>query len=130
MNIVVAYDGSQHAKNAVTFLLRVIKPSDEIHIVTVIKEIRRSSEQKILEDGIKAEELQKEVLKELGGLRVKTVILESADVANVIIEYCKKVNCELIVTGSRGLTGLRKALLGSVSQEILSKSHVPVLISK
>nr|WP_256201967.1 universal stress protein [Sulfuracidifex metallicus] len=59
-----------------------------------------------------------------------TKVLESNDVVGSIVEYCKQINCNLIVTGSRGLSGIKKAILGSVSSEIVSKSDVSVLVVK
>jgi len=130
MKIVVAYDGSENAKRALFFVLKLIKKEDEINLVTVIKEAPRSPEQKIIQEREEALEKQKEVIKELEGYKVHSEILESADVAEAVIEYCNKINCDMIVTGSRGLTGLKKTILGSVSSSLVSKSKVPVLVVK
>ncbi|BCU69370.1 universal stress protein [Stygiolobus caldivivus] len=128
MRYVVAYDGSEHSRKAVMFLLKILKKEDEVHLVTVVKEPPKSPEQKIIEERSKAEEMQKEIQKDLSDFSVKLNILESLDVPEAVIEYCEKVNCDVIVTGSRGLTGLKKIVMGSVSEAILNKSHVPVLI--
>ncbi|BFH72761.1 universal stress protein [Sulfurisphaera javensis] len=130
MKILIAYDGSDHSKKAVFFTLNFIKKEDEIYLVTVIKEAPKSPEQKIIQAREEAEQKQKEVLKDLEGYKVTAEILESPDVSSALIEYCKKVNCNMIVTGSRGLTGLKKAILGSVSSELVSKSDIPVLVVK
>jgi len=49
-------------------------------------------------------------------------------------EYILKVACEenvsLILMGPRGLGKIRKAFLGSVSDYVLNKAPVPVLIHK
>lgn len=49
-------------------------------------------------------------------------------------EYILKVACEenvsLILMGPRGLGKIRKAFLGSVSDYVLCKAPVPVLIHK
>ena len=130
MKYLVAYDGSEYSKKAISFLLKILKKGDEIYLVTVVKEPPKSPEQKIIEERSKAEEMQKEIVKDLSDFNVKTEILESLDVPDAVIEYCSKINCDMIVTGSRGLTGLKKVIMGSVSQAILNKSHVPVLIVK
>ncbi len=44
-----------------------------------------------------------------------------------ILEAQKETNAELVVMGTRGLTGLEHALLGSVSERIVRRSPVPVL---
>ena len=129
MKIVVAYDGSDYAKRAVLFMLKLIKKEDEINLVTVIKK-ETSGEQVTIRDREDAIEKQKEIIKELTGYKVNSIILEGSDVADTIIDYCSKINCDLIVTGSRGLTGLKKTVLGSVSSSLVSKAKVPVLVVK
>lgn len=47
----------------------------------------------------------------------------------VILDYAKNNNCDLIIMGSRGLSGI-KEFLGSVSHTVVQKSPVPVLIVK
>lgn len=130
MKIVVAYDGSEHAKKALFFALKFLKKDDEIYLVTVVKEAPRSPEQKIIQGREEALEKQKEVTKELEGYKVTNEVIESQDVALALVEYCSKVNCDMIISGSRGLTGLKKAIMGSVSSDLLNKSKVPVLVVK
>lgn len=47
-----------------------------------------------------------------------------------IIDFVKQNKFDLIVIGSRGLGGIKEAFLGSVSNAIVHKSHVPVLVVK
>lgn len=130
MRIVVAYDGSEHAKKALLFLSNLVKDSDEVHIVTVVKEAPREPESVIIETREKAEESLKHAMDLMKAKAVKTQVLESPSVADAVLGYCKNVNCDMIVTGSRGLTGIKKAILGSVSSELVAKSQVPVLVVK
>lgn len=44
-----------------------------------------------------------------------------------IVARADEVSPRLIVMGTRGLTGVRSALLGSVSHHVTSHAHVPVL---
>ncbi|QKR00057.1 universal stress protein [Metallosphaera tengchongensis] len=130
MKIVLGYDGSDNAKKALLFALQIMKEKDELHLISVVKEIPRSPEQVVLENDKKAEDALNSIKKEIEGYNVKTHILEGADVASTIIEYCKKIECDLIVTGSRGLTGVKRIVMGSVSNSLVSKSEVPVLVVK
>ncbi|WCK52644.1 universal stress protein [Aneurinibacillus sp. Ricciae_BoGa-3] len=50
--------------------------------------------------------------------------------ADVILDYAKNHECELIIMGSRGLTGLKEVFLGSVSHSVVQRSSIPVLIMK
>jgi nucleotide-binding universal stress UspA family protein len=45
-----------------------------------------------------------------------------------ILEAARGSGCDLIVMGSRGRTGLRRALLGSVAEAVLRRANCPVLI--
>jgi nucleotide-binding universal stress UspA family protein len=44
-----------------------------------------------------------------------------------ILRLAEREKCDLIVLGTQGRTGLKRALLGSVAEEVLRKSACPVL---
>lgn len=52
------------------------------------------------------------------------------DPARMIVEVAERFRCGLIVMGSHGAGALQHALLGSVSQEVLRASPVPVMYVK
>ena len=52
------------------------------------------------------------------------------DPAHTIIDIAERFGCDLIVMGARGQSALRSAMLGSVSNEVLHASTVPVVIVK
>ena len=56
------------------------------------------------------------------------VILEVESIADVIVNYAKSHNADLIVIGSRGRTGLKRFLLGSVASGVVSHAQCPVMI--
>ena len=45
-----------------------------------------------------------------------------------IIFLAEQVGADLVVVGSRGLGGIRRALLGSVSDSVVRHAHCPVLV--
>lgn len=47
-----------------------------------------------------------------------------------ILDFIKQNKFDLVVIGSRGMGGLKEAFLGSVSNTLVHKSHVPVLVVK
>lgn len=51
----------------------------------------------------------------------------SSSCAAAIIDYAKRNNVDLIVIGTKGMTGLKHFLLGSVANNIISHAHCPVL---
>ena len=64
------------------------------------------------------------------GLDVKTLIIRSVPPATGILNIAEEIHADLIVMGSHGRKGFRKFILGSVAQEVLSLSPIPVLIAK
>jgi len=52
----------------------------------------------------------------------------SFSVVETILEQGDKSNVDLIVIGTRGLTGFKKLLVGSVSSGVISHAHCSVLI--
>jgi nucleotide-binding universal stress UspA family protein len=62
---------------------------------------------------------------EAEGVEVDTRAREG-DPARLIIEAAEELGAELIVVGSRGLTGLERFLLGSVSSKLAQ--HAPTLM--
>jgi len=53
--------------------------------------------------------------------------LDESSVAHVICATAREVSADLIVVGTRGLTGVKKLLLGSVAEEVLHISDRDVL---
>ena len=54
----------------------------------------------------------------------------SGDPAHTLIDILENFECDLVVMGARGMSSLRSALLGSVSNEVLHAAGVPVMIVK
>lgn len=62
------------------------------------------------------------------GVNVKAVVTKSDLVAEAVIAAAKKNNCDLIVMASHGRKGIKRLLLGSETQHVLTHSHIPVLV--
>jgi len=62
------------------------------------------------------------------GLKVRAVVAKSDLIAESVIAAAKKHKCDLIVMASHGRKGLKRLLLGSETQHVLTHSHIPVLV--
>ncbi|MES2975638.1 MAG: universal stress protein [Pseudomonadota bacterium] len=62
------------------------------------------------------------------GVKAKPVIARSDLVAESIVSAAKKHKCDLIVMASHGRKGIKRLLLGSETQHVLTHSTVPVLV--
>ena len=58
------------------------------------------------------------------------IIEDSLSVESSILDYAENENIDLIVIGTRGMSGFKKMLLGSVASKIVSYSSCPVLVVK
>ena len=138
--IVVAYDGSDHAKNAIRIASDLAKAfGSKVYVVEVVDtaamlgmglapipaEIINQIYEKARRDVNEGQELAKS----LGVTDVEGQVLEG-DPATSIIEFASKNGADLIVTGSRGLSTFKRVLLGSVSTKIVQESRIPVLVVK
>ncbi len=72
-------------------------------------------------DGVKAQGATQ-------GVAVKSVLAKSDLVAEAVISAAKKHKCDLIVMASHGRKGIKRLLLGSETQHVLTHSHIPVLV--
>jgi nucleotide-binding universal stress UspA family protein len=62
---------------------------------------------------------------------VKTyVLIKTTSVVKEIVEYAEKQKIDLIIMGSRGKTGFKKMLLGSVASGVVTYANCPVLVVK
>jgi len=145
--ILVAYDGSEHAKRALDTAANIARmtPEAELHVVHVVRfdrfeegvftemqslsSMSRSDYHEIvLKEG---ERRIEEAKKRLEGesFTIQTAVLEG-DPARKIVEYAEEKEIDLIVVGRRGLTMLQELFLGSVSHRIAQLAKCSILIAK
>jgi nucleotide-binding universal stress UspA family protein len=56
--------------------------------------------------------------------------LREGDPATEILRLAQEIDCDLIVMGTHGRSGLARLLMGSVAEKVLRKAHCPVLTMK
>ncbi len=64
----------------------------------------------------------------LAGVPYASAVTKVASASEGIIDAAKKQKCDVIFIASHGHRGLVKLLLGSVTQKVLSRSRIPVLM--
>jgi len=145
-SVLVAMDGSEDSFRAVRFLTRLALPrqtkvrllsvvertrypatapkSLRGQLVAMLKELeaeRRGQLDKVLEHA--ASELDDTITR-------VTRYTPTGDPAEEIVATAADFDADLVVVGARGLGGMARALLGSVSQNVLHHARCPVLIVK
>jgi nucleotide-binding universal stress UspA family protein len=132
--ILLATDGSEEATLAAQTAVDLARRTDsELHAVTVTaqnpyysggptEQVERTRQvaQKVLD-----EQTQKV---EEAGASVAKAHLRVGAVDEEIVLLAEEEGTDLIVVGSRGLGGVRRALLGSVSDSVVRHAHCPVMV--
>lgn len=138
--IVVPYDDSELSKKALEMAMVLAKQDEkiELNVISVV-EVPTSiayygtiNIESIREAGVKAaKEIMQDVDEKLNTLpnKTKTMVVEG-NPAHLIVDFVKRDNADLVVMGSRGLSGIKEMVLGSVSHNVVQKSPCPVFIVK
>ncbi|KUO93262.1 MAG: universal stress protein [Thermocladium sp.] len=135
--IVVAYDGSPHSKRALDMAIDIAKKyGSRLYIIEVVDPAALIGlgvspvPQTVLDQLYqKAKDDIEEARKRAAGLETEGQVLEG-DPATSILEFVDKVKADLLVSGSRGLSTLKRLFLGSVSSRLVSEARIPVLVVK
>lgn len=61
---------------------------------------------------------------------LRTELIASASAVGGIVGFAEKENASLIVIGTRGRSGFKKLLLGSVAAGVVTYAHCPVMVIK
>jgi nucleotide-binding universal stress UspA family protein len=138
--ILLATDGSEAAELAALRAVDLADATDsELHVVHVgVVPIFLKSypgtlgyDRKLYEQ---IEEVSRELLRKqswrvkAAGGTVAGSHLRMGEVAMEIVALAEALHADLIVMGSRGLGGVRRALMGSVSDSVVRHAHCPVLV--
>jgi nucleotide-binding universal stress UspA family protein len=132
--VLLATDGSPNATLAAQSAIELCeRTGSELHVVHVGEyvptflayteeepiELRRIAEQ-LLEE-------QVESIRTAGG-RVAGAHLRLGRPAEQVIDLSEELGVGVIVVGSRGQSALRRAVLGSVSEDVVRYAHCPVFV--
>jgi nucleotide-binding universal stress UspA family protein len=152
--ILVAIDGSENSMKAAVYAIDIAKKDNSQLIALTVIDIstaRRVSSSFITAPtyGLKElEEKRKEAQQSLdkveklaakenntannNNIQFKSEIIEdpTSRVGSAIVDYAERENVDLIVVGTKGRTGFKKMLLGSIASDIVTYAHCLVLVVK
>ncbi len=100
-----------------------VLPYYETHFPDAAERLRREARkerQEILDERV-------ERIREAGGSVAQTHIREGETAAE-IVTLAEELEAGLIAIGSRGLGGVRRALMGNVSDSVVRHAHCPVMV--
>jgi nucleotide-binding universal stress UspA family protein len=149
--ILLATDGSESATHATQAAVELSKKTDsELHVLYVGEDaysaalvypeatdpegVGHEDPALIEELGRQFEQTARQVLdaevekvRAVGGT-VAEAYLRMGTPAAEVVSLAEELGVGLIVVGSRGLGGIRRALIGSVSDSVVRHAHCPVLV--
>jgi nucleotide-binding universal stress UspA family protein len=142
--ILVAFDGSKDATNAVRFAANLSKRFGAELIVahvfgspsvglsaasgmplpdySELEGAAKAGGQAVLAAGLQ--------VAADSGVKAKGELKEAPSVVEALVEYAAGEKVDLIVVGTRGMTGFKKLIMGSVSSGLVSHAHCPVLVTR
>jgi nucleotide-binding universal stress UspA family protein len=138
--IVVAYDHSELSKKALKMAMNLAKQDKQIELFVLM--VMQPARPIVYSYGYAFESIQESQREEVNAIRkeieeelqhlpnkTRTVVVEG-NPGVMIVEYVKQNDADLVVMGSRGLSGLKELFLGSVSHYVAQKAPCPVFIVK
>ena len=139
--ILLATDGSEEARQAAQAAAELSKETgSEVHIAYVLpsprelrghhlysQEVMRSVTERAEEEGRSFLEDQAQHVRSSGG-KVAETHLRAGEPDKEIVKLSEELGAGTIVIGSRGLGALKRALMGSVSESVVTHAHCPVFV--
>ena len=129
--ILLATDGSREAELAATTAAELVKATGSdlqvVHVDPLYVYARAVRTAETEEVARKILDEQVDRLRE-AGVDVAEAHLRVGLPAEVIVTLAETIAAGLIVMGSRGVGGIRRALMGSVSDSVVRHAHCPVMV--
>lgn len=135
MKLVVGYDGSDHAERALERAAR-FSTGDPVLVVSVVPMSgpagRGPAEVEPEQIDVHHEQLAEaqRILQSHGveGKLIETLGGAIGDTADALMHVAREHDAELIVVGTRGLGGIKRLFLGSVSTKLVHEAPCDVLV--
>ena len=140
MKVLLPVDGSELSMEAVRLALRMCR--EGMHLSVVLANVQEPAslyEMLVAHDpdvidhvsaeaGLHALQPARDML-DAAGVDYECEVAKG-DPAHTLIDISERFACDMVIMGARGASALRSAMLGSVSNEVLHASTVPVVIVK
>ena len=140
VNILVPTDFSQLSKSALKYAIKIANQLEGnvtvLHVMTMTRALRISMREKLVSldhnliGSAEAElEIMIKTLSEQYHTKepIKYQVVRGAYFPSTLLREARRLHSGLIVMGTRGATGLTRAVLGSNTNSVIEVSHVPVL---
>lgn len=142
MKCLLPVDGSESSTRAIEHVLKLIHPEapPEIYLLHVRPPIESWEVRRFLTPEEIANMQRHEGEEELRACRALLdaagisyryeVLVGDGQVAEAITHYAEEHDCDFIVMGTHGRTGLKHLLMGSVATDVIHGTKIPVTLVK
>ena len=130
MNILIGYDGSRVAKEAVNLGIKHAKAFHaQAHVVTSMP-TGTENQQNDIKDAESGLDWVREKF-EAQGMPCKThLLIRGLSPGEDLVNFAEEKQVDQIIVGAKGRSRVGKLLLGSTSQYVIMNAHCPVLTVK
>lgn len=133
--ILLAFDGSDHSRQALPAAIEIAKEFDGfVFVLHVLEHDRGRSVVFAMESPAEGAKLVYDAVATLRAAGVtaggEVHDVAAGHVAKDIVETARAKESDLIVMGSRGLSDVQGLLLGSVTHKVMQLSHAAVLVTR
>lgn len=122
MKILVAYDGSEDAKEGLKLAQRFLKDeAGEVHVITVVAKRDDMTKEELEKLRLQGEELLNEARSLVKNYLIKTQLVEDYSVAEAILKTAEKLDADLLIMGARGKRpDILRFTLGSTASKVVA----------
>jgi nucleotide-binding universal stress UspA family protein len=119
----VAWDGSRSAARALTDAMQILETKKRLHVVTVKRDGEEEDTRRLGDHDI-FEHLKRH------GIDAQPALLQAkGGVGRTILDYCEKIDPDVLVMGAYGRGNIGAMLFGGVSRYVLENQTVPVMMA-
>ena len=141
--ILIAIDGSEPSMNAADYAIEMAKKdnaklialtvahilSSSYGLATLPDELKQAKEKEMLESKQWFDKFNQNAKQ--NNIQLKTELIDTQmSVEGAIVEYAESEGVDLIIIGTRGRSGFKKMLLGSVASGVVTYATCPVMVVK
>lgn len=145
--VLIAYDGTENARRAVRYAGRYLSAERAVLVTVWEPMVRQAARMSGLSGMMQPDWLPDDETEDVAHVEARAVAEEGLALAaecglqaearciesgttvwTTIVEIADELDADVIVTGTRGTTGLRSLIQSSTADHVLRHSHRPVLI--
>ena len=139
INILLPVDGSRNSMRAIDYAVKNRKDAITVHLLTVeppLDDYGMVAAYMSRRDHVKQMKLRAGRILQQAAIRARAPNVTCrthaviGDIPEAIVRTARRLKCDSIVMGTRGMGALRNLLLGSVASKVLHLSRVPVTFVK